>query len=60
MDSTTLPQQRIAVLEQQLADLRARLPKHSTPPAMIWQMEELEEELGSLRQELESNASGGR
>jgi hypothetical protein len=42
-------QERIAHLEKQLAELEARLPKHSTPPAMIIEMEELEEELERLR-----------
>jgi hypothetical protein len=60
MGSATVPQERIAVLEKQLADLYARLPKHSTSPAMIWQMEELEEELGRMRQEVASHAAGGR
>jgi len=44
--------QRIAELEQQLADLQARLPAHSVPPAMIEELEELEEELEHLRNEL--------
>ena len=42
------PAQRIAELERQLADLKARLPAHSTPPAMLIKLEELENELDEL------------
>ena len=40
---------RIAELEAQIAALEARLPKHSAPPTMIIELEELEEELEVLR-----------
>ena len=36
---------RVAELEKQLADLRARLPAHSIPPSMIAELDELEEAL---------------
>jgi len=49
MDRKTV---RIAELEKQIADLKARLPKHSVPPAMIIELEELEEELGLARAEV--------
>lgn len=42
-------QERIIQLEQELAALQARLPKHSVPPAMILEMEELEDELETLK-----------
>jgi polyhydroxyalkanoate synthesis regulator phasin len=42
-------QERIDQLERQLAELKARLPKHSVPPVMIIEMEELEEELETLK-----------
>lgn len=42
-------QERIDRLERQLAELEARLPKHSVPPAMMIEMEELEEELETLK-----------
>jgi len=42
-------QQRIAQLEQELADIKARLPRHSTPPAMLVRLEEVEEELANLK-----------
>lgn len=34
---------RVTELEERIADLKARLPKHSVPPAMIIELEELEE-----------------
>ena len=40
---------RIVELEAQIAALEARLPKHSVPPAMIVELEELEEELETLK-----------
>ena len=42
---------RIDELEREIADLRARLPKHSVPAAMIIQLEELEEALDLARAE---------
>jgi hypothetical protein len=41
--------ERIAQLEKQINELNARLPKHSTPPAMIMELEDLEEELETLK-----------
>jgi len=42
---------RVTGLEKQLADLKARLPKHSIAPAMLIELEELEEELERTRAE---------
>jgi hypothetical protein len=42
-------QDRITQLEAQLKELEARLPKHSTPPAMLMVLEDLEDELAELR-----------
>jgi len=39
----------IAELERRIADLEARLPKHSVPPAMLIKLEELEEALAQAR-----------
>ncbi len=36
---------RIRELQEQIADLKKRWPAHSTPPAMLQQLDELEEEL---------------
>lgn len=38
-------EQRIAQLKEAIAQLKARFPKHSVPPAMMIELEELEEEL---------------
>ena len=40
-----------AELENRIADLRARLPRHSVPPAMLIELEELEEALERARAE---------
>ncbi|MEA3376795.1 MAG: hypothetical protein U9R72_11445 [Chloroflexota bacterium] len=42
---------RIAELERRIADLEARLPKHSVPPRMLIELEELEEALEKARSE---------
>ncbi len=42
-------QERIAELEEQIAALRARLPKHSVPMSMMIELEEMEEELEELQ-----------
>ena len=42
-------QERIAQLEKQIEEMEARLPKHSVPPAMIIELEDLEEELEMLK-----------
>jgi BMFP domain-containing protein YqiC len=42
---------RVAELERRIADLEARLPKHSIPPAMLIELEELEEELEQAHRE---------
>lgn len=39
---------RVQELRKRIADLRARLPKHSVPPAMLQELEDLEEELARL------------
>jgi len=44
--------ERIATLETRLADLNARMPAHSIPPALIMQLDEIEEELTQARNRL--------
>jgi len=34
---------KVLELERRIADLKARLPKHSIPPTMLIELEELEE-----------------
>lgn len=46
--SCAAPQQRIAEIEQELAQLRASLPAHSLKPSMLARIEELEDELTRL------------
>jgi len=40
---------RMAELERRLRELLARMPKHSVPPSMLIELEDLEEELAQLR-----------
>ena len=40
----------IRLLEQRIAELHARLPKHSVPPAMMLELDDLEDELRALRE----------
>lgn len=42
-DSTNKLENEIADLEARLADLKARLPAHSIPPAMIAELDDLDE-----------------
>ncbi len=42
---------RVAELKRRIADLKARLPKHSVPPSMLIELDELEEELEQVQQE---------
>lgn len=41
--------ERIEELERQIADLKRRWPAHSVPPAMLQQLDDLEEELERAR-----------
>ena len=40
---------RVQILEERIADLKSRLPIHSVPPSMIQELEDLEEELESIK-----------
>jgi len=42
---------KIEDLESRVADLKARLPKHSIPAAMLIELEDLEEALEQARSE---------
>ena len=50
---------RIAELEERIADLKARLPRHSVPPSMIIELEDLEEELERARGHAEARMPAG-
>jgi hypothetical protein len=38
-------QEQVAALQARLADLHARLPAHSIPPAMMVELDEIEQQL---------------
>jgi hypothetical protein len=40
--------ERVEYLHRAIADLKARLPKHSVPAAMMVELEDLQEELRQL------------
>jgi uncharacterized membrane protein len=44
--------QRVKELEKKIAELRRRIPPHSIHPAMLQELEEIEEELERARQAL--------
>jgi len=43
--------QRITALESRIEELRRRIPPHSIPPAMLQELEELEEQLERAKEE---------
>jgi uncharacterized coiled-coil DUF342 family protein len=43
---------RLAEVKQQLSEARARIPKHTPPPALMAEIDELEEELARLQEQL--------
>jgi len=45
-------EKEIAALEARLADLKARLPAHSIPPAMMAELDEIEEQLDQAKSRL--------
>ena len=47
-------EQLIATLEARIADCQARLPAHSIPPAMLAELDDLDEQLGEARLRLSS------
>lgn len=52
MDEKQRLLQLIAALEARLADLKKRLPAHSIPPAMLLELDQLDEQLSAARQQL--------
>jgi hypothetical protein len=48
---------QIAELKRRIADLQARLPKHSVPASMLIELDELEERLEELRSQVEEEAT---
>ena len=43
--------ERVDDLEKRISDLKKRLPKHSVPPAMLIELDDLEDELEQARAE---------
>jgi len=42
--------QRVRELEKKIAELRRRIPPHSIPPAMLQELDELEEQLDKAKE----------
>ncbi len=49
---------RIKAIEADIADLESRWPKHSTPPALLMQLDELEQALAEANAALQENSDG--
>jgi hypothetical protein len=47
-----MKEKRIYELEQEIIDLKSRMPAHSVKPEMIMKLEELEDELRRLKNEV--------
>ena len=45
-------EKEIAALEARLADLKVRLPAHSIPPAMMSELDELEDQIAQAKSKL--------
>ena len=50
--------ERILDLKKRIADLKARLPRHSIPPAMLVELEDLEEELERVQTKVKGSSAG--
>ncbi len=50
--------ERLRQLEDQLADLKSRMPAHTVRPAMIMEMEELEDEIEELKAKVRLEGTG--
>jgi hypothetical protein len=61
-DRSTKGSSAIAELEQRIADLWARLPKHSVPTSMALELDALEDELERMRnkERLNDATKGGK
>jgi TolA-binding protein len=49
-ENTDDREQKIRELEDKIADLKGRIPAHSVQPAMIQELEALEDELRKLKE----------
>jgi hypothetical protein len=55
-----LDEQKIKEIEEKIADLEKRWPKHSVKPGMWRELEELEEELERAREGAAGEADAGQ
>jgi len=54
-DLRTMTNESEADLEKKIAEIRQRIPPHSVPPAMLEEIDELEERLERMRQQREDS-----
>jgi hypothetical protein len=54
-----MDEDRVKELEARIADLERRWPKHSAPPALYRELEELESELEEARGAGDGDGDGG-
>ena len=52
-------QERMTELEEKIADLQTRLPRHSVRAAMLIELEDMEDELAELRVKTSQGGSDG-
>jgi peptidoglycan hydrolase CwlO-like protein len=57
MNTPLSMREQIKAVERQLANARARIPKHTIPPALMREIDELEEELADLRSQVKEPLS---
>ena len=57
-DDHAVGDDKLKRLEKQIADLKRRWPAHSVPPAMLEELDKLEEELDRLKDGEKSVKSG--
>lgn len=50
--------EQAAALADEIAQLQSQWPKHSTPPALVIQLEDLEEALAQVHAAIAASASG--
>jgi polyhydroxyalkanoate synthesis regulator phasin len=53
-------QAQIADLQQRLQEARARIPKHTPPPALMAEIDELEEDLAALQAKQKATTNTSR
>jgi hypothetical protein len=58
MGKSSTDRERMEYLKKAIADLKGRLPRHSVPPSMIVELEDLQEELERLEAKHAASAMG--